>query len=71
MWTTAMGREFVAFSKDSIAETRKVVWPTQRETMQTTAIVFVFVLVMAIVLWMTDKTLELVIYDLVLGWKKL
>jgi preprotein translocase subunit SecE len=32
--------------------------------------VFAFVLTMAIVLWMTDKTLEWVLYDLVLGWKK-
>ena len=38
--------------------------------MQTTGIVFAFVLVMAIVLWLTDKTLEFVLYDLILGWKK-
>jgi preprotein translocase subunit SecE len=51
-------------------ETKKVVWPTRKETMQTTGIVFAFVLAMAIVLWVTDKSLEWVLYDLVLGWKK-
>ena len=34
-----------------------------------TAIVFGFVLVMAVMLWVTDKTLEWVVYDLILGWK--
>ncbi len=55
---------------DTVVETKKVVWPSRKETMQTTGIVFAFVLVMAIVLWMTDKGLEWVLYDLVLGWKK-
>jgi len=49
---------------------KKVVWPSRKETMQTTGIVFAFVLVMAIVLWTTDKGLEWVLYDLILGWKK-
>ena len=51
-------------------EAKKVVWPTRKETVQTTGIVFAFVLVMAIMLWITDKSLEWVLYDLVLGWKK-
>ncbi len=69
-WFTVPGQTFFAFSKDSWLETRKVVWPTSREAIQTTGVVFAFVIVMAIVLWATDKTLEWVIYDLVLGWKK-
>jgi len=32
--------------------------------------VFVFVLLMAVFLWLTDKTLEWLLYDLILGWKK-
>lgn len=67
---TAGGQQFFDFSRDSISETRKVVWPTKKETLQTTGIVFLFVLAMAIMLWVTDKTLEWVLYDLVLGWKK-
>ena len=37
---------------------------------QTTAAVFAFVVAMAIFLWISDKTLEWVLYDLILGWKK-
>jgi preprotein translocase subunit SecE len=47
-----------------------VVWPTRKEAMQITAIVFGFVLVMALFLWGTDKLLEVLLYDLILGWKK-
>ena len=38
--------------------------------MQTTAAVFAFVVAMALFLWLTDKSLEWVLYDLILGWKK-
>ena len=69
-WFTESGQQFFAFSKEAVAETKKVVWPTRKETIQTTAIVFVFVLTMAVLLWLTDKSLEWVLYDLVLGWKK-
>ena len=69
-WYTAPGRRFIDFSQEAVVETKKVVWPSRKETVQTTGIVFAFVLVMAIVLWMTDKGLEWVLYDLVLGWKK-
>jgi len=64
------GRRFVGFSQHAIDETRKVVWPTRKETIQTTLIVFAFVLVMAIFLWVADKLLEWVLYDLLLGWKR-
>ena len=69
-WFTAPGQAFFAFSKESWVETKKVAWPTRKETIQTTGIVFAFVLVMAIFLWVADKSLEWVLYDLVLGWKK-
>ena len=69
-WFTEPGQRFVALGQESIAEAKKVVWPSRKETMQTTGIVFAFVLVMAIMLWITDKSLEWALYDLVLGWKK-
>ena len=69
-WVTAAGTRFFDFAQEAVVETKKVVWPSRKETMQTTGIVFAFVLVMAIMLWMTDKGLEWVLYDLVLGWKK-
>jgi preprotein translocase subunit SecE len=64
------GRQLVAFGRDSWREVRKVVWPARKEAMQMTAYVFGFVVVMALFLWLTDKTLEWVFYDLLLGWKK-
>jgi len=67
---SAYGQQFAAFSRESLAELRKVVWPTRKETMQTTAAVFAFVVVMAVFLWVSDKTLEWVLYDLILGWKR-
>ena len=69
-WTSTPGREFLNFSKESVRETKKVVWPTRKEAMQITGIVFAFVLVTAIFLWGTDKILEFVLYDLILGWKQ-
>jgi len=67
---TEPGRQFAVFAAEAIVEVKKVVWPTRKETMQTTAAVFAFVVAMAVFLWMTDKTLEWVLYDLLLGWKK-
>jgi preprotein translocase subunit SecE len=69
-WFTQPGREFGVFAAEAVAETKKVVWPTRKETVQTTAAVFAFVVVMAVFLWVSDKTLEWVLYDLILGWKK-
>jgi len=68
-WVTEPGQRFFVFGQESVTEAKKVAWPSRKETLQMTAAVFVFVLVMAIVLWVTDKTLEWVLYDLVLGWK--
>ncbi|MFZ6843044.1 preprotein translocase subunit SecE [Undibacterium sp. RuTC16W] len=64
------GRNFVLFAKEAVRETKKVVWPTRKEAGQITAVVFGFVLVMAIFLWGTDKFLEFLLYDVILGWKK-
>jgi preprotein translocase subunit SecE len=64
------GKQLIAYGRDAIRETRKVVWPTRKEAMQMTGYVFAFVFVMALFLWLTDKTLEWVLYDLVLGWRR-
>ena len=68
-WFSEPGRRFIGFARESITEVKKVVWPSRKETTQTTGLVFAFVVVMAIFLWLTDKSLEWVLYDLVLGWK--
>jgi len=68
--TSAQGKELIAFSQDSLKEMRKVVWPTRPEATQMTLYVFAFVVVMALFLWLVDKGLEWVLYDLILGWKR-
>ena len=68
--TADAGRQLVAFGRDAWREVGKVVWPARKEAIQMTAYVFGFVLLMALFLWFTDKTLEWVFYDLILGWKK-
>jgi len=60
-WTTDPGKQFYVYAQESVAETKKVVWPTRKETMQTTGIVFVFVVIMAIFLWGVDSILLLVL----------
>jgi preprotein translocase subunit SecE len=56
-WFTVPGQQFFAFSQEAVAEARKVVWPTRKETMQMTGVVILFVIVMAIFLWMVDGLL--------------
>jgi preprotein translocase subunit SecE len=67
--TSGAGKRLIAFGRDARNEIKKVVWPTRKETMQTTLFVFAFATVMAVFLWLTDKTLEWVFYDLILGWR--
>jgi preprotein translocase subunit SecE len=68
-WQSEPGRRFAEFARESVTEAKKVVWPSRKETVQTTGIVFAFAVVMAVFLWLTDKSLEWVLYDLILGWK--
>jgi preprotein translocase subunit SecE len=53
-WTSAPGQQFATFARESVVETRKVVWPTRKETVQSTAMVLAFVFVMALFLWGVD-----------------
>ena len=69
-WSSEPGKQFGVFAAESVAEVKKVVWPSRKETMQTTAAVVAFVVVMAVFLGISDKTLEWVLYELILGWKK-
>ena len=69
-WSSGPGQRFFAFARESWSETKRVVWPERKETWMVTAYVFAFVVVMSIFLWVVDKSLEWVLYDLVLGWKR-
>lgn len=54
---SAQGREFWEFVQGSRIELRKVVWPTRQETLQTTLVVLVAVVVMALFFWFLDYIL--------------
>jgi preprotein translocase subunit SecE len=69
-FTSESGKQLIAYGQDSVKEVKKVVWPTRKEAGQMTLYVFLFVFVMALFLWLTDKTLEWALYDLILGWKR-
>jgi preprotein translocase subunit SecE len=63
-WTTDLGKRLFAFSRDSVAEAKRVVWPTRKETLQTTGVVVLFAVVMALFLWAVDASLLLVVNKL-------
>lgn len=54
LWTTPVGQQSLGFIGESVIEARKVVWPTRKETMQTTMVVFVLVVIMAAFLAVVD-----------------
>jgi len=56
-WLSQPGKEFFVFAQDAWQESGRVSWPTRKETLQTTAVVFAFVVVMALFLFAVDSTL--------------
>ena len=68
-WFSYSGKRFLAYSRESYEETKRVVWPSRKETVVTTSIVFGFVVVMAIFLFLVDKSVEWLLYDLLLSWR--
>jgi preprotein translocase subunit SecE len=69
-FTAEPGKQLIAFGRDSSREVKKVVWPTRKEALQMTGYVFAFVVVMALFLFLTDKTLEWLVYDLLMGYRR-
>jgi len=68
-WFSQSGKRFLAYARESYEETKRVVWPSRKETVTTTGIVFGFVVIMAIFLFLVDKSLEWVLYDALLAWR--
>ena len=66
-WFSEPGKGFVRYAQDSIAEGRKVVWPTRREAVQITAMVALFVFVLALFMWLVDTGLAWLFYQVILG----
>ena len=62
------GQQFLAYCKDSVKELKKVVWPTRKEAGQMTLYVFLFVMVMALLLWLIDTLLQWGVFSVILGW---
>src|SRR5512143_2481310 len=60
-WLSEPGKAFFAFAQEAWAEAGRVSWPTRKETIQTTAIVFAFVVVMALFLFAVDTTLAWIV----------
>ena len=56
-FTTSTGHAILSFGRESRAEVRKVVWPTRQETVQTTLMVVVAVILLGIFLWLIDMIL--------------
>jgi len=55
--TTALGQNLIGFGREARMEVRKVVWPTRQETVQTTFMVIVAVIIIGIFLWLVDMLL--------------
>jgi preprotein translocase subunit SecE len=55
---TVAGRATWEFAKGARVELRKVVWPTRKETMQMTLVVFVLVVLIALFIWVLDWVLH-------------
>jgi preprotein translocase subunit SecE len=55
--TTTLGKNLIGFGREARMEVRKVVWPTRQETIQTTFMVIVAVIVIGIFLWLVDMVL--------------
>ena len=60
---SSTGKRFIAFCRESWEELRRVVWPTRKETVNTTGIVMAFVVAVAIYLFLVDKLIEWGLYD--------
>ncbi len=58
---TAAGQQTWAFIGEARAEVRKVVWPTRKETVQTTLVVLGMVVVVAFILWVFDSLLTVLV----------
>jgi preprotein translocase subunit SecE len=68
-WMSEPGRRTIAFAHESYNEVRRVVWPTRKETLQMTGIVFAFVAIMGLFLWVLDKLVGWLLFGVLLGWK--
>ncbi len=55
--TTQVGKQSWAFLQEARTEVRKVVWPTRKETSQTTLMIMLAVIIIGLMLWGIDSLL--------------
>jgi preprotein translocase subunit SecE len=60
-WLSQPGKEFYVFAQEAWAESGRVSWPSRKETLQTTGIVFLFVVIMALFLFAVDASLAWIV----------
>jgi len=60
-WLSEPGKQFFVFAQEAWQEAGRVSWPTRKETIQTTAVVFAFVVIMALFLFAIDTTLAWIV----------
>ena len=65
-WFSPTGKRFLNYGRQSWEELRRVVWPTRKETLNTTGLVMAFVFVIAFFLFICDKLIEWGLYDVLL-----
>ncbi len=65
-WMSPSGKRLLAYGRQSYDELRRVVWPTKKETLNTTGMVIAFVVIMAFFLFICDKLIEWGLYDFLL-----
>ena len=67
--TSGPGRAAWQFAVGARAEARKVIWPSRRETIQSTMVVIALVILIGLYLWLLDMLSLWTVYDLILGIK--
>lgn len=70
VWLSDLGKRGLAFATGSYNEMKRVVWPSRKEVIQMTGVVFAFVFVMSIFLWIADSLIDWILYGVFLGWKQ-
>lgn len=63
----ALGLNLRVFILDSWRELKKIAWPSRREAMQFTWIVFLFVTIMSLILWGLDSLIGWILYTFIMG----
>ncbi len=61
LFQTERGRNLWVLMRDARSEVRRVIWPTRQETLQTTVIVVILILVFALILWGLDSFLSWIV----------